>query len=95
MEIKNIKKVMCCFENTLDGATIEAYVSRKYCKIQEKTDYITGLKTEILIIDEESFNKDYDFICGNIKNSYLKIIANEEYFSAIYVNRELYLKIED
>ena len=95
-------------DSNINNSDIKFVVSRKYCvysKIYIKDSSATvtiekGFKNGFgLIVCMEKILKEFEF-CVKIKsigkgNMIQHAIVNEEYFSAIYVNGELYLKVED
>lgn len=91
-------------DSNINDSEIKFIVSRKYCSNPKKISIFNYYDEkeefqDVLIVDMEKISKEFEY-CTLIKsigerNKIINCIANKEYFSAIFVNGELYLKIED
>lgn len=99
--IKMKKEALLVFDDSsINDSKIEFVVSRKYC-YYPKPENSCGIIINYnkLMVDMKKISKEFEF-CLKIKSigerNIIELgIANKEYFSAIYVNGELYLKVED
>lgn len=86
----NKKEALLILDNkNINNSEIKFIIGRKYCVYNK----------EKLMVDMELILKEFE-CCIKVKgigegNYITHGVANEEYFSAIYVGGELYLKVED